>query len=626
MENSGLLFAVLTCVLLLSMLLFAWTSYLPAPQKSCCSLSGNRTVRLRQRVYSGLLMLLFAIGLLLAGSLESTWLPGVQAATQNDQKLAALPLVPQKYDRQTARRLEAGREIFGKQCLACHSIGGPEKDIRKVTANVATVGMEAYLTGQGKLFKYMPPFEGDAKARRAVAEYITLVINGRQPDDHDNVPVKPLHEKPAPFDKDSEYVLLSWNTLGMKCVTDADSYFSMLPPANALGAVLVKRGPKPRMVNATEAILTYEAPQGFKNPSAHVDFWKYAPSLMGKDITPNISFLGKGMDGNMTFSEKSQTFEAPGIPLVPYADDGSINPYPVFKVTAKDLAGKELIHTKVVAPVGTEAGCRKCHGGEWRVNGVAGISNSTAANILAVHDKRSGTNLKAQAESGKPVLCQSCHPDPVISTKADPARLNLPTAIHGFHVQYLTGQGEEACSRCHPDSNTGLTRCLRDNHAAKGFGCSRCHGFLEDHALTLLKGEQKAGKARSEMYMDGLKPRVVANVEAINARTPWAQEPDCSTCHKNGIKPDVQTASAFNVWTQNATSLYRAQKDVNKAMPCISCHGAPHATYPARNAYGAERDNLQPLQYMAVAKAIGANGNCDLCHTVGKPVKGHHPW
>jgi len=241
-----------------------------------------------------------------------------------------------------------------------------------------------------------------------------------------------------------------------------------------------------------------------------------------------------------------------------------------------------------------------------------------------VHDKRSGTKLLEQAQAGKPVLCQSCHPDPLLNAAGDPKRLNLPAAIHGFHANYLTGRGEEVCSRCHPDSPTGLTRCLRDNHQKSGIGCSRCHGLLEDHTISLLKGELAAGKERVNWLLGHLKPRMVASVAAVNARKPWLQEPDCATCHKDGKRPARKTSIAFNIWVEGPAKLYRSQKDAMGAMPCIGCHGAPHATYPATSAYGRNRDNIQPMQYMGLAASLGARGNCRMCHTQDMKVDKHH--
>ncbi|SNR65195.1 Cytochrome C oxidase, cbb3-type, subunit III [Humidesulfovibrio mexicanus] len=523
------------------------------------------------------------------------------------------------------QRLALGKKLYAEQCLPCHSIGGDENDIKPLTRHVATVGMEAYITGQGRLFDHMPLFEGTAKDKRALAEYITIVINKRKPDDVQMVPVKPLRHEVPPFDpaKDA-YVLLAWNTLGMKCITDADAFFSFLPPGNAFNAVLVKRGPKPVLVSQGVE-LSYEVQDGFKNPSAHVDLWKFAPSLLGKELPLNVSASGKGMAGTLAYNEKTKLFEAAGIPVTPFSDDGSINPYPLFTMRAKDSSGALLAQTRFVAPVGSEMGCRSCHGGPWRKNGVSGVSAETAKNILAVHDKRSGTQLLAQAEKGKPVLCQSCHPDPLLNAPGDPKRLNLPAAIHGFHANYLTGQGEVTCSRCHPDSPTGVTRCLRDNHQAYTIGCSRCHGLLEDHTISLLKGELNQGKARAASFMEHLKPQMVKNADAVKARSPWLQEPDCSTCHTDGKRPDRKTSMAFNVWVEGPGKLFRAQKDAMGSMPCIGCHGAPHATYVAQSDYGKDRDNIQPVQYMGFAGVLGARGQCVVCHTQGMKADRHHP-
>jgi mono/diheme cytochrome c family protein len=554
-----------------------------------------------------------------------TWAQGVRLSDAGELDAPFLPRAKWVATKDTSDSLAAGRELFVQQCLSCHSVGGPMNDIRKVTANVATVGMESYLIGQGQLFKHMPPFLGDAKERRALAEYITIVINGREPDDHAEVEIVPLHEEPLPFDRDAdEFVLLAWNTLGMKCISDGDAFFSILPPGSTLGAVLIRRGEYPELVDGTDVEIAYEAPAGFKNPSAHVEFWKHAPSILGKELAPDVSASGLGPDGIMAFNEKSRIFEAAGIPVVPYADDGSVNPYPVFMVTAKDKASGEVVaRTKVVVPVSTEMGCRSCHGGEWRRNGVTGISDVAATGVLEAHDKRSGTSLLAQAKAGKPVLCQSCHPDPLLNAKGDPKLLNLSAAIHGFHVQYLKGQSTESCSRCHPDSPTGVTRCLRDNHASVGLGCQHCHGYLEDHTLSLLKGEEKAGKERARLYMAGIDSRVAPDVADIEPRTPWLQEPDCMTCHGD-TDLDPQSVSAFNVWTGGAGELYRNRKDATESLPCLACHGAPHATYPANNAYGPQRDNLQPMQYMGFAGVMGSGESCAVCHIEMPPGDAHH--
>lgn len=551
-----------------------------------------------------------------------TWAQGVRAADVTDVQASFLAQAKWAAHKDTSDTLAAGRDLFALQCLSCHSVGGPMNDIRKVTARVGTTGLEAYLTGQGRVFTHMPPFLGTDQERKALAQYITVVINSREPDTEHTAAITPHEEAPAAFDADSaEYVLLAWNTLGMKCVSDADRFFSLLPPGNSFGAVLIRRGEQPELVDGSEVTLSYAAPADFHNPASQVEWWKFGSSLQGKELTPNVSATGLGPMGTMSYNEKTRQFEAVGIPVVPYADSGQVNPYPVFTVTATDAQGQVLAETKVVAPVSTEMGCYNCHGGDWGRDGT-GIAPVTAKNILAVHDARSKTNLEALANKGQPVMCQSCHPDPLLGAEGNPQLLNLPAAIHGFHSQYMRGQGEEACARCHPDSPTGVTRCLRDNHASAGLGCKNCHGLLEDHAVSLLKAEQAKGKAQAEYYMRGLRPQVAASQDEIAPRIPWVQEPDCMTCHEGG-KPSVDS-SAFNTWNDRPEQLYRNRKDEMEVVPCIACHGAPHATYPATNAYGSDRDNLQPMQYMRMAAPIGAQGNCAVCHTIEMDADAHH--
>jgi hypothetical protein len=47
--------------------------------------------------------------------------------------------------------------------------------------------------------------------------------------------------------------------------------------------------------------------------------------------------------------------------------------------------------------------------------------------------------------------------------------------------------------------------------------------------------------------------------------------------------------------------------------------------YPARNIYGRDRDNLQPLQYQDNTLPIGSQENCQVCHTVEMWGEMHHP-
>ncbi len=510
-----------------------------------------------------------------------------------------------------ANRPAAGRALYAAQCLACHAIGGPMKDIRTYTKHVGAAGVAAFLTGQGKLFTQMPPLLGSPAERDALPASGAEDLNGRAP------------EKPAPAAVEPAVV----ETLGVVATAGCDGSFSLAVPGNTLQAVLVKRDVLPEVVTDNVAV-AYAAPDGFKHPSARSDFWKYARSLISRDLPPDVSTTGLAPDGAMTPGDK--LFVAAGVPVTPYPEAGGVNPYPVFTVTARDAAsGAVLAATKAVAPAATEMRCFTCHGGGFAVDGATGVSSDTARDILSVHDKRNGTALAAGARSGNPVACQSCHPDAGPNSGPDatgrPELLNLSAAIHGFHAAYMAGGDAAACANCHPVSPQGVTQAQRDNHSAAGIGCPRCHGFMEDHALSLLAHEKAAGKPAAAWLMRPLAPRSAPDTASVRPRAAWTQEPDCLTCHKDYTRP-AKDASAFNAWTQDAAGLFRNRKEDTGNIPCAACHGSPHATFVAVNDYGLDVNNLAPLQYMAAPMVIGAGKRCDVCHTVemeGGEV--HHP-
>jgi len=410
--------------------------------------------------------------------------------------------------------------------------------------------------------------------------------------------------------------------MGMHCLTDADSLFSFLPPANNLHAQLIRRGPTPEVV--TEGVvITYQVEPGFENPAGKVEFWKYQTPLYGTSQPENIGLSGNGLAGTMTLNPDSKAFAADKVPVVPYPAAGGYMPYPAFTIEARDKATNTLLAaTRMVAPVSTELGCKNCHGGGWSKE-VAGISPVPTRDFLTVHDRFNKTKLLAAARAGKPLLCQSCHPDPILNAAGNPKLLNLPASIHGWHANFLTGRGAEACALCHPNNPQGSTLCLRGIHNELGLTCVNCHGTLEDHALSLLLAEKKAGKPGADRLMKHLKPRSVASLEEIKPRTPWLNEPDCLTCHVGFAPPETDTA--FNVWTESGDELYRNRHDESGSIHCAACHGSPHAIYPATNPYEKERDNFGPRQYQGNPYPIGANKNCAVCHTVEMEEELHHP-
>jgi cytochrome bd-type quinol oxidase subunit 1 len=524
-----------------------------------------------------------------------------------------------------ANLVEAGHELFLLQCTPCHSVGGPLNDIVPLSHDFTQIGFEAQLVGQGRTTPYMPPFFGNADERRALAAYVMQVIQEREPEATPATATQDLALEIPPFDmEDDEYVLLAWNNLGMHCLSDSDPWWVILPPANDLHAQLIRRGETPELV--TEGVeIAFQVEPGFERPENDVSFWDFVESNFGAQLDQGVGLGGHGVNGTMDLDDEKQMFAAALIPVVPY-QDGEYNPYPLFTVEARDQeSGEVLARTKTVAPTSSEMGCTKCHGGGWRVGGVAGFTDETSRRILAVHDKHSGTDLLAEAEAGDPHLCQSCHQDPVLATEGDPALLNFPAAMHGWHANYLTGRGADACAMCHPADPAGPTTCLRGGHARQ-LDCTHCHGTLEDHALSLLVKEQEAGKPGAERLMAHLEPRTVATIDEIVGRTPWLQEPDCVGCHtEDYTRPDPANASAFNQWTSGADELFRMRADDTDLIQCMACHGSTHANYPALNRwFGADRDNVQPLQYQGDRRPIGAGGNCKVCHTVDMEDAIHH--
>ncbi len=522
--------------------------------------------------------------------------------------------------------IEAGHELFNFQCSACHSVNGPLNNILPRTAKYQSVfGMDAKLNGLGKLNMYMPPFAGNVLERKALASYIVYNLNGVDSEHiaEKDVPSTEQGLTIPPFDKDKDqYVLLAWNNLGMHCISDSDPFWLILPPANDIYAQLILRGDSPEII--TEGVeLEYTAPEGFETPQKQVRFWEFADKLLGVKLEPGVGLSGLKVNGKMKLEEDHNAFAAKYVPVVPYKNDGSFNPYPVFTITARNTeSGEVLASTKTVVPTSTEMGCRNCHGGDWRVQGITGISDETSLDVLRMHDKNTGTDLADKAKAGEPMLCQACHADPVLGTKGHADLLNFSAAMHGWHANFLTDRkGMRACVTCHPSRPGGTTQCFRSHHS-EFLDCTNCHGTMEDHALSLLKKEKAAGKKGADRLMKNLKTRNIDSVADINGRTPWLNEPDCLNCHVDYEMAD--TDDAYNTWTDGAENLFRLRHDEMGALMCEACHSSTHAVYPAtNNKYGSKRDSIQPLQYQGNDRPIG--NDCMVCHTVQPEDEGHHP-
>jgi len=520
--------------------------------------------------------------------------------------------------------IDAGEQLFKLECHACHTLNGYNALIPKTT-KLTERGLVAQLEGQGKFNNYMPPFAGTQKEKEALAAYIFRKLQGNEKASEAIVSKKDLPIKPSPFDASkSKYVLLAWNDLGMHCISDNDKYFTFLPPANALWSQLIKRGSKPEIITQNIKV-EFEVEEGFRHPEKHVPFWDYAKTIFGADLEAGIGLSGFGIQGTMHANTQKKAFIADFIPVTPYNDNGQYNPYPMFTLKAFDEKTNELLaETQVVAPTSTEMGCRNCHQGGWRWNNVSGVSDLTAENILAVHDRYNNTTLLEDAKNGKPKLCQSCHADPAVGASGQPGIPNFSTSMHGFHANYLANSDHTTCAMCHPAKENGNTNCNRGRHGQMGITCIDCHGVLEDHAMSLLKHEKERGIIGADRMMAGLKTKQVPSEQNVNPRMPWLNEPSCLACHTNfDISTNNGEITAYNQWYDGFNSLYRNTADCRGVM-CSACHGSTHAVYMTDNIYGENRDNLQSLQYQNTVGTIGTENNCAVCHSKKMNTNGHH--
>lgn len=523
-----------------------------------------------------------------------------------------------------SNRREAGRELFNLQCLGCHTPNGARNNIKEKSQGLTYMGYLSQLEGQGKLLTYMPPVLGTREEKEALAEYIVGDIMG---DEVVKTPKKFQHLKELdfdipPFDRENdEYVLFVWNDLGMACTFDSDPYWVILPPKNTFEATLIKRGETPEIL--TEGVeITYKVEEGFEEPyNRNPQFWEFSEHNYGKKLEKNIGLTGNGMSGKFTYNEKKGVYIASAIPITPYPDNMKYNPYAFFDIEAKDSeTGEVLISTRVVAPNSTEAGCQNCHGGGWRHEGISGISDQTAKNILKAHDRINKTTLLAEAEAGKPQNCKACHHHPDLKHQEADQTLDLSAAIHGWHANYMPFENEKSCRLCHPDNPEGNTKCSRSVHDRLDMTCVNCHGHIKDHTISLLKGQ--AYKSASKKFLDQLDPVRFDSKDKIKPRLPWEQEPECLSCHVDHQQPEPG-ATSFNKWSPNKPEIFRYRTD-DAGLRCVLCHNAPHAEFPARNIWGENRDNIQAMQYQGNNLPIGSENACYVCHMTEMEDPVHH--
>jgi len=457
---------------------------------------------------------------------------------------------------------------------------------------------------------------------------------------HDAPFALPGEEKPIPkieaavppalkaFDpKKDSHIVTAFSLQGMQHVTDAEPILNLLPPGNTLVVQVIRRDHQP------EALLP-----GKDNAPAVVRYnLDYAPdpAVMNAPDQNSGTLGGFGdvpwfvNDSIVVLPYLARAAALPGVNATQGATQGQpalfgakaadgpglFYAYPTARVAAVDTQGTVLMETRTTLPVSTEIGCRNCHTGPWKYQDTAGLSRQTAEHILTVHDRRNRTRLTEQAADNITVDCRSCH-------SGAGEQPNLSAALHGFHAA-MTLDKAGACGLCHPSAENGATRFYRDLHAMWNLDCTRCHGSMTGHALSLLRFEAERGNVTAASRMALLEGVSGLKAADIQPRRPWVNLPQCSGCHDFKKKPDPDSASAFNKWTTNKNERFVYAVDNTGTLRCPSCHGSPHAVYPADGPAG-NNDNAQPLQYQQTAMPLGKDGNCSVCHTTNMQPFIHH--
>ena len=363
-----------------------------------------------------------------------------------------------------------------------------------------------------------------------------------------------------------DYIVVSWNDLGMHCYNQDFQDLAVLPPFNTLWAQVVKVGDPPEIVTSGITV-TYEFPDNTYSVGKS-NFWDYDQALFGVDLPPNVGLAGKGMAGEM--DSHSDYFVAEGIPLTEYSDSDLNNPEPYQLALVKVIeaaSGVELARSTVVAPVSTEMHCDNCHYDD----GVEDISTGRVeTNILLLHDEENQNEYPPGHDTPlmerRPVLCAECHESNALNAPGLPDIPSLSRAMHDKHKENVPDT-LDGCYQCHPGAQT---KCLRDTMWQSGMECVDCHGGME---------------------------------EVSQNPQPWLNEPRCDDCHDDGNHDQDQP-------------LYRLSKD-HGGLYCAACHDSPHAIAPSAE----PRDTIK---FVELQGHSGTLQRCTVCHVTQPELAGPH--
>jgi len=455
-------------------------------------------------------------------------------------------------------------------------------------------------------------------------------------------------------DISATHQVLAFNDLGMHCADLDYSTFVILPPFNVIHSHVIERGAQPRILDDTEASVSYRAvadasgsinatSQNLPGSVYKSNFWDMNPQtgnsfafdLFGLDPAPGEGLaFGQKMPGHKQpynandaqpfnhYDPVKQWFAADGVPILPVDDAGQLNAYPLMRVSANTAGSgnQQVASLDVVLPVASEADCQNCHAlGEVAapadsaidyvfpddINDPNSVLQAAKENILKLHDAKHSTDLLNQT----PVLCASCHYSAALDLAgAGPQgeQLNqdmMSEVMHRHHgglTDPATGDAlfptngtlEETCYQCHPGK---VTQCLRGAMGGAGIDCVDCHGSMA-----------AVGSA---------------------SREPWFDEPRCESCHTGDavdhIGDSIRLPQAWegdiDVATPRIANNKRFAENTGEldrnslghgGVACEGCHGSTHAIWP--NAMPNSNDNVAANQLQGHAGTIS---ECSTCHT-----------
>ncbi len=410
-----------------------------------------------------------------------------------------------------------------------------------------------------------------------------------------------------------DVVVVATNDLGMHCTCPGFSTFVLLPPFNTLRAQVFERvGENPAVLaDPNDIRVEYnivENSDAVLKADPRFQDWitngpKLFPGYQAVRADGRVQGLtGATMSGEMTAKSTEGMWEVAGIPAYPVVTGTSKDimtdplggtekrdPYLTAEVKVYDQAsGALLASTQTTVPVAF-GGCCGCHLQVAQDYGYPATPQGSFQVMGLLHERDNGINIANIDIDGDgvggPIRCSWCHVDPAMGESQAPGVPGHPEypvsnktfseVLHGFHATSSAVAAYDPniasdCYQCHPGNGVN---CFRGRHEGQGLWCTDCHGDLNQR---IAQGQLKK---------------------------PWSDQtlPTCSQCHG-----DVGEGSGY--LNMGIFGAYLNSRGHKHKVLCSTCHGEPHALYPAAARGG---DNVQMQMLQGSDKPLGT---CNVCH------------